>query len=65
MKVGRLSVVTTVDRIDGPSDWTIERAAHLLPSQGDRMPWKVYQNYLLDLILLRHGRLEDGSLEFR
>ena len=30
MKVGRLSVVTTVDRIDGPSDWTIERAAHLL-----------------------------------
>ena len=43
----------------------IERAAHLLPSQGDRMPWKVYQNYLLDLILLRHGRLEDGSLEFR
>ena len=43
----------------------IERAAHLLPSQGDRMPWKVYQNFLLDLILLRHGRLEDGSLEFR
>ncbi|XQE68103.1 flavin-containing monooxygenase [Pseudomonas sp. P3C3] len=42
----------------------IQRAAHLLPSQGDRMPWKVYQNYLLDLILLRHGRLEDGCLEF-
>ena len=30
MKVGRLSAVTTVDRIDGPSDWTIERDAHLL-----------------------------------
>lgn len=42
----------------------IARAAHLLPSQGERMPWKVYQNYLLDLILLRHGRLEDGCLEF-
>ncbi|HSX72409.1 MAG TPA: NAD(P)/FAD-dependent oxidoreductase [Pseudomonas sp.] len=42
----------------------IHRAAHLLPSQGDRMPWKVYQNYLLDLAMLRHGRLEDGSLEF-
>jgi AraC family transcriptional regulator len=30
MKVGRLSVVTTVDRIDGPSDWTIARDVHLL-----------------------------------
>lgn len=42
----------------------INRAAHLLPSQGDRMPWKLYQNYLLDLVLLRHGRLDDGCLEF-
>ena len=42
----------------------IARAAHLLPSQGDRMPWRVYQNYLLDLAVLRHGRLEDGCLEF-
>ncbi|MDD0841511.1 flavin-containing monooxygenase [Pseudomonas sp. Gutcm_11s] len=42
----------------------IDRAAHLLPSQGDRMPWKLYQNYLLDLALLRHGRLDDGCLEF-
>lgn len=42
----------------------IRRAAHLLPSQGDRLPWKLYQNYLLDLALLRFARLDDGCLEF-
>ena len=42
----------------------IKRAAGKIPSQGDRAPWKLYQNYLLDLALLRFGKLEDGYLEF-
>ena len=42
----------------------IQRAAHLLPAQGDRAPWKLYQNYALDLALLRYGKLEDGYLQF-
>ncbi len=42
----------------------IERAAHLLPAQGDRAPWKLHQNYLLDLALLRYGRVDDGYLVF-
>ena len=42
----------------------IERAAHLLPAQGDRLPWKLHQNYLLDLALLRYGQLEDDYLVF-
>jgi len=42
----------------------IERAAHLLPAQGDRVPWKLHQNYLLDLLQLRYGRLEDDYLVF-
>ncbi|MDR8013235.1 flavin-containing monooxygenase [Ectopseudomonas guguanensis] len=42
----------------------IERAAHLLPAQGDRVPWKLHQNYLLDLALLRYGQLEDDYLVF-
>lgn len=42
----------------------IERASHLLPAQGDRVPWKLHQNYLLDLALLRYGKLEDDYLEF-
>lgn len=42
----------------------IERAAAILPKQGDRAPWKLYQNYLLDLAQLRYGALEDGCLQF-
>ena len=42
----------------------IQRAADKIPSQGDRAPWKLYQNYLLDLALLRYGKIEDGYLAF-
>ena len=43
----------------------ILRAAHLLPRAGDRGPWRLPQNYWLDLASLRHGRLEDGVLELK
>jgi cation diffusion facilitator CzcD-associated flavoprotein CzcO len=42
----------------------IQRAADKILKQGDRAPWKLYQNYLLDLALLRYGKIEDGYLEF-
>jgi cation diffusion facilitator CzcD-associated flavoprotein CzcO len=42
----------------------IQRAADKMPKQGDRTPWKLYQNYALDLALLRHGKVEDGYLTF-
>ncbi|MBH9397441.1 NAD(P)/FAD-dependent oxidoreductase [Pseudomonas aeruginosa] len=42
----------------------IQRAADRMPKQGDRMPWKLYQNYVLDLALLRYGTVEDGYLVF-
>lgn len=42
----------------------IQRVADKLPSQGDRAPWKLYQNYALDLVLLRFGKVEDGYLVF-
>ncbi|HCF2343727.1 NAD(P)/FAD-dependent oxidoreductase [Pseudomonas paraeruginosa] len=42
----------------------IQRAADRMPKQGDRMPWKLYQNYVLDLALLRYGKVEDGYLVF-
>lgn len=38
------------------------RAQHLLPRQGARAPWQVYQNYLKDLFMIRFGRIEDGVL---
>jgi hypothetical protein len=35
-----------------------------LPKQGVKKPWRLHQNYLLDLLALRFGRLEDGTLGF-
>jgi monooxygenase len=43
----------------------IQRATSILPQQGSKTPWKLYQNYLQDLVLLKLGRINDGTLEFR
>ena len=42
----------------------VRRALESLPKQGKRRPWRAYQNYLKDLLLLRYGRLHDGVMEF-
>jgi cation diffusion facilitator CzcD-associated flavoprotein CzcO len=42
----------------------IQRTRHLFPKQGNKAPWKLYQNYARDILLLRHGRLEDGVMRF-
>ncbi len=43
----------------------IQRAIQTLPSQGSKHPWKLHQNYVKDLRMLRHGNLEDGTMEFK
>ncbi len=40
------------------------RAMHLFPKQGSKAPWKLYQNYPKDIMLLRHGKVDDGVLQF-
>ncbi len=42
----------------------IQRAAPVMPQQGSRMPWRVYQNYLMDALITRLGRVDDGVLKF-
>ena len=42
----------------------IQRAAAILPKQGTRKPWKLHQNYALDLAALKFGQLADGTLRF-
>ncbi|HEY1960975.1 MAG TPA: NAD(P)/FAD-dependent oxidoreductase [Rhizomicrobium sp.] len=42
----------------------IQRANDILPRQGTVAPWKLHQNYARDLMLLRYGKLEDGTLRF-
>jgi monooxygenase len=40
------------------------RALDILPKQGSDFPWKLFQNYIKDVKLLRKGALEDGVLTF-
>jgi cyclohexanone monooxygenase len=42
----------------------VQRAASLLPKQGSRRPWQVYQNYFQDMFTIRFGRIADGVLRF-
>lgn len=49
--------------IDFQSGYVL-RALDKLPKQGDRLPWKLHQNYIADSLLFGFGRVEDGVLEF-
>jgi monooxygenase len=40
------------------------RALDYLPKAGSRSPWRLKQNYLLDLQLIRRGKVDDEALAF-
>ena len=42
----------------------VQRALHTLPKQGSKTPWRLHQNYVKDLSMMRYGRVEDGAMEF-
>jgi monooxygenase len=42
----------------------IQRSIAEFPRQGSKKPWRLNQNYLLDLLNLRFGTVDDGALEF-
>jgi monooxygenase len=42
----------------------VQRSLAELPKQGSKAPWRLYQNYLLDLVGLRYGTVDDGVIEF-
>jgi cation diffusion facilitator CzcD-associated flavoprotein CzcO len=41
------------------------RSRAQFPKQGNRFPWRVYQNYIQDFFSLGFGSLKDDELEFR
>ena len=43
----------------------VQRALHTLPSQGSKTPWRLHQNYVKDLSMLRFGKVDDGTMEFK
>jgi len=56
--------VTPVPAIDFNSSYVL-RALDTLPQQGSKTPWRVHQNYVKDLSMLRYGRVDDGTMEFK
>jgi len=42
----------------------IQRSLHKMPQQGSKAPWKLNQNYALDLIALSYRSVEDGAMHF-
>ena len=42
----------------------VQRARDILPKQGSKKPWKLYQNYALDMVSLKYASVEDGVIQF-
>jgi monooxygenase len=42
----------------------IKRALDRLPKSGSKAPWRLKQNYLIDLRVIRNGKIDDETLEF-
>jgi monooxygenase len=42
----------------------VQRALAKMPKQGSKRPWRLYQNYALDLVTLRFGKVNDGVMRY-
>jgi cation diffusion facilitator CzcD-associated flavoprotein CzcO len=55
--------IETLPMIDLKSGYVM-RYAEKFPKQGSKAPWRLYQNYILDILTIRYGRLNDGVMTF-
>jgi len=42
----------------------VQRAVAKMPKQGSKRPWRLYQNYALDIVSLRFGKVDDGVMQY-
>lgn len=49
--------------IDFSSGYVL-RSVDKLPKQGDKKPWRLHQNYPLDVLMFKRGSLTDGTMKF-
>jgi len=42
----------------------VQRAIDNFPKQGSKAPWRLHQNYALDIVNLKFGSVEDDAMEF-
>jgi Domain of unknown function (DUF4372) len=57
------SEVTPLPWVEFSSGY-FQRAKDILPKQGATHPWKLYQNYVFDIVTLRFGSVQDSAMEF-
>jgi cation diffusion facilitator CzcD-associated flavoprotein CzcO len=55
--------VTEVPWLDFTSGY-VQRSVAKFPKQGSKRPWKLYQNYALDILSLRFGKIDDGVMQY-
>ncbi|KQW22170.1 FAD-containing monooxygenase EthA [Afipia sp. Root123D2] len=55
--------VTEVPWLDFSSGY-VRRSLDKFPKQGSKAPWKLHQNYALDIMSLKYGSLDDGAMEY-
>ncbi len=55
--------ITEEPLLDFNSGYVLRALDHL-PKQGSKEPWKLRQNYPVDLRMLRHGQIDDGTMRF-
>ncbi|MES2755646.1 MAG: NAD(P)/FAD-dependent oxidoreductase [Pseudomonadota bacterium] len=56
------AAVNEVDFLDFSSGY-VQRSVDKFPKQGDRKPWRLNQNYALDIVALKFGSI-DNAMEF-
>jgi hypothetical protein len=42
----------------------VQRSIASFPKQGSKAPWRLHQNYALDVMALKFGAVEDDAMEF-
>jgi cation diffusion facilitator CzcD-associated flavoprotein CzcO len=55
--------ISEIPIIDFSSGY-VQRALPHLPKQGSAVPWRLYQNYPVDLVTLEYGRVDDPAMQF-
>ena len=55
--------ITELPSLDFSSGY-VQRAIAKMPKQGSKQPWRLYQNYALDIVTLRFGKVDDGVMRY-
>jgi monooxygenase len=63
MPVNNDPTVTPEPYVDFSSGY-FQRSLDQLPKQGSKRPWKLHQNYALDIKTLRMQKVDDGTMQF-